>query len=483
MPYENDPDEFADEVSRNLERRFGEVGGARKYGRRPADSAAAQTPAQSDPANGDPRTEYSDERGGYSRPDYTARSGSARSSPASGAADGYPETPRQPGRAESAAYGGSSARNGAAQGRAAYIRTDSGENALRRESAAAAERSTARNYGTARAAYGRAYGDASYGNGVPDRSGGGGGRGGYNGGAYPPRNGRRKKKHHGCLNFLLVLLVIAAIGYAAWSLMGKQPVRKTSGLGERKAGVSTILVAGTDDGGYRTDTILLVSIDSEKHTVSLLSIPRDTYVDGYSVPKINSACGAGGGGAEGMEELMKRVKQVLGFSPDGYAMVDLNAFIKIVDTMGGVDFDVPIDMDYDDPAQNLSIHFKAGMQHLDGTESMEVVRFRHDYARADLRRVEVQRDFVQAALKQWLKPWNIVKLPKLVSILKADVVTDLTNDNVFWCVKNLMRCKMSEITTETLPGEAQMIKGGSYFVADEDATAALMTESYSPYAS
>lgn len=77
----------------------------------------------------------------------------------------------------------------------------------------------------------------------------------------------------------------------------------------------------------------------------------------YSVPKINSACGFAGGGKDGMEELMTQVSKLTGFMPDGYALVDLDAFVKIVDLMGGVDFNVPMDMRYSDPPRILTSIF------------------------------------------------------------------------------------------------------------------------------
>lgn len=88
---------------------------------------------------------------------------------------------------------------------------------------------------------------------------------------------------------------------------------------------------------------MLLSLDGRGRTARLLSIPRDTYVNApYSLPKINSACGAAGGGAAGMEELVSQVEGLLGFRPDGYVMVDIDAFVEIVDIMGGVDFNVPM---------------------------------------------------------------------------------------------------------------------------------------------
>jgi anionic cell wall polymer biosynthesis LytR-Cps2A-Psr (LCP) family protein len=182
-----------------------------------------------------------------------------------------------------------------------------------------------------------------------------------------------------------------------------------------------------------------------------------------------------------MEELMRQVYAVIGFMPDGYMLVNLDAFVDIVNLMGGVDFDVPMDMSYCDPAQNLYISLSNGYQHLDGEQSIQLVRFRSGYAMADLGRVSVQRDFVQTAMKQWLSLKNIPKLPKLFSILKEDVITDLTPGNMLWLAKAMKASDLSSVATETLPGEPATINGGSYFVADSDAQEVIAQKSFSPY--
>ena len=148
-------------------------------------------------------------------------------------------------------------------------------------------------------------------------------------------------------------------------------------------GIYNILICGTDDDGTRTDTIIIAHLDTTDHTVALLSIPRDTPVatGNGGIMKINSVYA--GGGADGMQRLSGRLRELLGFPVDGYVLVNLDAFKKTVDLVGGVEFDVPQDMDYEDASQDLYIHLKAGLQRLDGEKAMELVRFR----KATLRRI------------------------------------------------------------------------------------------------
>ena len=288
----------------------------------------------------------------------------------------------------------------------------------------------------------------------------------------PPVKKRKKKKH-----WLRWLIIIAILVGAVVFLMGRQPVRAMDG--ERIDGVSTILIAGTDKAGLRTDTLLLLSINSKKGTANILSIPRDTYCEGYKTPKINAVNAVYGGGAEGMEELMRRLSEITGFMPDGYVLVDLDAFVKVVDLFGGVDFEVPVDMDYEDPYQDLYIHLKEGYQHLDGEKAIQLVRFRKGYAQQDLQRVSVQRDFIKSAMEQWLTIGSVAKVPGLFEIMEEDVFTDLTMENILWIGRTLLFSDLEAMESHTLPGEAANINGGSYFVVDKDETARLM-EIYSP---
>jgi len=296
----------------------------------------------------------------------------------------------------------------------------------------------------------------------------------------PPRRRRRRRKTHRLRNFLLVLLLLLLVPIGLALLLARQPVA-AEGLGARKPGVSTILLAGTDRSDDRTDTLILLTLDRRGRRASLVSIPRDTLVNGpYSVPKINGVYGVNGGGEEGIDMLLQRVGECIGFEPDGYALIDLDAFVDLVDAMGGVKFDVPQDMYYDDPSQDLHIALSAGEQRLDGQQAMGLVRFRKGYTQADLQRVSVQRDFLAAAAKQWLGPKLLFKAPALLKLFQENVETDLTTGNLVWAAAGLMAAR-SNLTAATLPGTARDILGGSYYVLDPGAVAGMVNELCNPY--
>ncbi len=294
-------------------------------------------------------------------------------------------------------------------------------------------------------------------------------------------DGTRKAKRHRLRGFLLLLAGLLALSAALIALLARQPVNE-QGLGARKDGFSTILLAGVDESGLRTDTLLLLSVDRAAKRASLVSVPRDTLVNGsYTVPKINGVYAVNGGGEEGIEMLLQRVGECIGFVPDGYALIGLDAFVELVDRMGGVVFDVPQDMYYDDPSQGLHIALAAGEQTLDGRQAMGLVRFRKGYDEADLRRVSVQRDFLHEAARQWIGPKLLLKAPALLEWVRENVETDLSPSNLSWLALSLIQAGGRVEAGGTLPGHAADIHGGSYYVLEPEAVATLVNQTVNPY--
>ena len=248
-----------------------------------------------------------------------------------------------------------------------------------------------------------------------------------------------------------------------------------------REGVYNILICGTDDDGYRTDTIIVAHLDEETHDVALMSVPRDTVVltGNGGIMKINSVYA--GGGADGMARLSKRLGAMLGFELDGYVLVNLEAFRETVDLVGGVEFDVPQDMYYQDPTQNLHIDLKAGKQLLDGEKAMELVRFRKGYASQDIQRTKVQQEFLRALAKKVLSVSSLAKLKEFADVFSTYVTTDLTVGNMLYFAKALMQWDFDAMKTYTLEGEGAMINGGSYYPLYAGKLVQVVNESFNPY--
>lgn len=229
----------------------------------------------------------------------------------------------------------------------------------------------------------------------------------------------------------------------------------------RKEDCYTFLVMGMDDGNGNTDTIMAVTFDVKGKHVSVVSIPRDTLVDvPRTVKKINAAYSAGG-----IEEVQKEVSAILGFPVDHYVTVNLRGFKALVDAVGGVDFEVPINMNYDDPTQDLHIHLNKGMQHLDGAKALQLVRFRSGYANADIGRIETQQKFLKALAKKLIS-WNSVgKINEFVDIFAKNVKTDLSVGNLAYFGLAALDLDLSSgIEMNTLHGDGLVTyKGIPYY--------------------
>ena len=202
---------------------------------------------------------------------------------------------------------------------------------------------------------------------------------------------------------------------------------------ERKPNFYTILISGVDDGNGGSDTNILVAVDAENGKIHGVSIPRDTKaVIAGKNRKINFAYNSGGASL-----LAETVGTQLGIPVDFTVTVDLDGFIALVDAIGGVDFYIPVNMDYDDPLQGLSIHYQKGQRHLNGRQAMEVVRFRHNtdtsvvaYGNEDIGRMSTQQEFLKAVAKQTLTLSNVDKIGQFAKIFQQYVDTDLTVGNL-----------------------------------------------------
>ena len=208
--------------------------------------------------------------------------------------------------------------------------------------------------------------------------------------------------------------------------------------GERKSDAYyTVLILGRDTGGGgNTDTMLLASYDVTNQKATVMSIPRDTMVNvSWDIKRINSVYNWYGGGEKGIQNLYKEISQLVGFEPDYQVIVEWEAVGEIVDAMDGVWFDVPRDMDYEDPYQDLSIHIDKGYQLLNGEQAMGVIRFRdgpNGYNNGDIGRIETQQAFLKAMVEQLLKLGNVTKINEFIRVFQNNVETDLTFQNILW---------------------------------------------------
>lgn len=204
----------------------------------------------------------------------------------------------------------------------------------------------------------------------------------------------------------------------------------------------TVLILGRDTGGGgNTDTMLLASYDVTNQKAAVMSIPRDTMVNvDWDVKKINSVYNMNGGGDRGLNALYKEVSQLVGFEPDFKVIVEWEAVGQLVDAIGGVYFDVPYNMDYHDPFQDLSIEQEKGYRLLSGEDAMEVIRWRKNDADSpygnvqvgDDGRIGIQQNFLKAVIKQMMTPANVKNIGKIAQVFEDCVDTDMSFQNILW---------------------------------------------------
>ncbi len=237
-----------------------------------------------------------------------------------------------------------------------------------------------------------------------------------------------------------------------------------------------ILLLGTDESGARSDTMMVARIDGQAHSVALMSVPRDTliYTD-LSIPKINGLYGA-----EGIDGVKEQLTSILGFPVHGYIEVNLSGFIQLVDALGGVEFDVPVDMHYADPNQDLYIDLQAGLQQLDGQSAMEMVRYR-SYATADIGRTAVQQEFLKTLASRCLQERDLSNIIEMAKAVLGNVETDLTISQIASLLTTAVECDFSNLYTVTLPGQAVTVDSAICYGLDKSQVLEIVNAQFNPY--
>ena len=290
------------------------------------------------------------------------------------------------------------------------------------------------------------------------------------------RGARSRRRGFIITMILLVAAALLAGAGAAWWLLssgpddeGNSPSPGSPGGFFSRNNVAQIMVMGVDprtdepDEG-RSDTLMVVSVDRDKESAAILSLPRDMRVaiEGQGYDKINHAYAYGG------EKLTKRtVEKLLGVKLDYYVKVDIRAFRRMIDAVGGVDLDVEKRMYYEDPWDDnggLVIDLYPGMQHLDGERAMEYVRFRDE--EGDVGRIRRQQKFILALLKQVVSPQIVTHLPELTKELSGLLETNMSLSELTRYAALLPQVRKHGVKGEIFSGTPLFWEGVSYWIPD-----------------
>lgn len=304
---------------------------------------------------------------------------------------------------------------------------------------------------------------------------------------------KKPKKSRKVLKAIMLIILIAIIGFACW--FGYRVHKNGGGVSgilgaalghdeETKKQLDKIYCVLIGQSQNLTDTIMLASYDPKTQEASLLSIPRDTFVgknkkSATAWDKINALY------QKSPDKTISAIRSITGIDVNYYLTVDTKALRELVDKIGGVYFDVPIDMNYSDPGQDLYINLKAGYQLLDGDKAEQVVRFRHNqdgstypssYGEQDIGRMRTQREFITAVIKQTMKVENIFKINQFVDIAKENVKTNLDFNIVKDYIPYAVEFNVENLKTGTLPGTPELCNGVWIYSVDEEETEKMINE-------
>lgn len=214
---------------------------------------------------------------------------------------------------------------------------------------------------------------------------------------------------------------------------------------ERREGVYTFLVVGLDKSKAHADVIMLATYDTVAQSLNVMSIPRDTYSranDRAGYLKHITLAYQGGG----VDNLIYEVYNLVGFYPDYYVTVDWNGFVEIVNYVGGVYFDVPVDMYLEGET------VKAGYQWLSGAQALHVCRFRSGYADADIGRIRTRDAFIKATADQLLSGSTVVRAAEIAGAVYDNVSTDISKTDLVWFAKKAVEMDVGNVNFVTFPG-------------------------------
>ncbi len=306
---------------------------------------------------------------------------------------------------------------------------------------------------------------------------------------------KKKKKKNGLKSFLIIVFALLA---AFLIIMGMGWGGNSEDEGalvsvDMEKGKLNVLVLGVDKDGLRTDAMMLVSYDINEPSAKLMSIPRDTQIkvqDRGVTRKINEIHAMHDKENKMLGPLgsVKAVTALTSIPIHYYIEFSFDAIDEITDVLGPIEFDVPDvegngkGMNYDDPAQDLHIHLKPGLQKLKGNQVQQFLRYRKSNSGkgdgSDTSRVERQKEFIKAMVDQKVNLSLVAKLPSIYSKMKKNIKTNFSAGDVLKYAKYLNGLTSENIETYNLPGESKRTSSGWYYVCDLDATADLIINTF-----
>ena len=234
----------------------------------------------------------------------------------------------------------------------------------------------------------------------------------------------------------------------------------------------SILFIGIDDsdernyqGNSRSDALVLATFNKDQESIKMLSIPRDSYVyvpeKGYTT-KINAAHAAGGPKAT-----MDTVENLLDIPVDYYVRMNFNAFIDVVDSLDGIEVDVPYEInEMDSHDRKNAIHLEKGLQTVNGEEALAFARTRHQDS--DIQRGQRQQEVLKAIMKKAATVGAITKYTDLIQAVGDNMTTNLQFSQMKGFIKYATSDNGIDLETIKLEGTDSTISGTYYYQLNEE---------------
>lgn len=281
---------------------------------------------------------------------------------------------------------------------------------------------------------------------------------------------------------LLLGVTLAFFGSSAAGLGSEELL----GKGDRV----TVLCLGLDNAAANTDVLLLLTVDPDRKTASVLQIPRDTYFAAETAQKkINQlypyyrSCGLDTKAA--LAAVKADVALALGVPIDYYAAIDLSALSSVLERLGGLAVNVPCDIRLARESGDGYIEIPAGAQVLTGEQAVAFLRYRADYAEGDLGRIDAQKLLFAAVYRKVRGELSLGELASLVGDTHRDTVTDMPLSRRISLAYAFYRDRSAYgVRLATLPGAAIRSQGDAgtwYYVLHRQASCAMLAElGYAP---
>ena len=299
---------------------------------------------------------------------------------------------------------------------------------------------------------------------------------------------KNKKKKSLCAKITIFSLLVTFVAVAAWVLLYKAnnmlgnvaastDVQEHDYSNEPKKENISVLFAGVDKDGLRTDSIIYAKYDTVNNQLYMMSVPRDTYTDNpLATYKINSIYYGG----KYTEEFVREIEDLLDVQIDYYAIINLNTIPAVVEELGGLTITL------DDEIWKLNkktgkwyFVFPKGEQTLNAEQVETLVRNR-DYADGDISRGKMQRKVMTALIKNLMSTKNILKLPAIANVILDNTKTNVTLREALKYVSEIKEVNLEDIVSVNMPIEniSYTVNGTSCVLVDEQEARRIISEDW-----